>query len=283
MTDNRAIGHILPDFSRYDLLYFFAVPVFGGLLFGGFSGPTIDLLLSLQLFAYWLCYLAIIWWSIYLFTVITYKLMFSLKPPLWFVCAMGAIVGGFVMLYPIAFFSEKGYQWFDPELMPPGPMWPQWSMIFFSYYLKFTLIGIVVWVSFNYLFASFQNNFRFSYPADTKQQSSDEANDNFKQFQQYLNDIDIKDIAYLEAQENYIYLHTLEKKLLIRFSVSKAINALEHANIEGIRIHRSYWVAKEAIKSLEKNNNRHSINLINGKVLPISRTYLAKVRQFVSD
>ena len=41
------------------------------------------------------------------------------KPPLWFVCAMGAIVGGFAMLYPIAFFSEKGYQWFDPELMPP--------------------------------------------------------------------------------------------------------------------------------------------------------------------
>lgn len=263
-----------------DLVYFLGIPVIGAIFIGGLIQETIDILFIFSLTSYWFAYLLLIWWSMYLFTFIGYQLLAPWRPPLWVVCSCGPVVGGFLMLYPIGMFSELGYEWFDPELMPAGPMWPTLDWSFFGYYIKFTIAGLILWVGFNYGFAAITNNFRFCYP-DIKEPN--EIQPEIDEFKSLLTTIRPSAIETIEAQENYILIKTADTHELLRYPISKAVTALDSLAIDGVRIHRSYWVAKFMIQGIEKAAGNTRVKLKNGESLPVSRTYLSSVKKITDE
>lgn len=81
----------------------------------------------------------------------------------------------------------------------------------------------------------------------------------------------------LAAEDHYLRLYTNRGEALIHRRFADALAAF--ASIEGLRVHRSWWVAIAAVKSAEREGDRVHLVLRNDLRVPVSRTYLMGVRQ----
>ncbi len=82
----------------------------------------------------------------------------------------------------------------------------------------------------------------------------------------YFHKVFFRDIVYLESDNNYVTVHTVDKKHLVRTSLQ---NYLEHFDQHKFfRIHRSYVVNLDHIATI----NTEYV-LLNMKELPIGKTY----------
>lgn len=52
----------------------------------------------------------------------------------------------------------------------------------------------------------------------------------------------------------------------------------ETAPVAGMQVHRSHWVALDAVASATRKNGKPVLTLENGTEVPVSRTYLDAVR-----
>jgi hypothetical protein len=86
------------------------------------------------------------------------------------------------------------------------------------------------------------------------------------------------DIVCLRAREHYTEVVTSAGQALIYMRFSDAM-ALAEAGIEGAQLHRSFWVARRAVKAAERENGRLVFVLGDGTRIGVSRTYLAQVRE----
>jgi DNA-binding LytR/AlgR family response regulator len=59
--------------------------------------------------------------------------------------------------------------------------------------------------------------------------------------------------------------------------VLRAVAELDPAS--GQQVHRSYWVARRAVASVERDGHRTALILSNGDKVPVSRTYLPALRE----
>jgi hypothetical protein len=84
------------------------------------------------------------------------------------------------------------------------------------------------------------------------------------------------DLIALEAQDHYLKVHTGSGSTLVLSRLSDAIAQLR--GIDGLQVHRSWWVADAAVLGVERNGNRLSLKLRKGIEAPVSRTYLQAVR-----
>ncbi len=57
----------------------------------------------------------------------------------------------------------------------------------------------------------------------------------------------------------------------LRMRFSDAVREMD--GVDGFYIHRSHWVAKEAVQSMSRGNGRYFVTLNDGTVLPVGRTY----------
>jgi DNA-binding LytR/AlgR family response regulator len=46
----------------------------------------------------------------------------------------------------------------------------------------------------------------------------------------------------------------------------------------GVRVHRSWWVAKNGVRALERTPDRAIVRLVDDRAVPISRTHWAAAR-----
>jgi len=77
-------------------------------------------------------------------------------------------------------------------------------------------------------------------------------------------------ILALSAEDHYLRVHTDRGQGLILMSLAQAIEALgEEA---GLRIHRSHWVAREAVVDVLRKDGGLAVKLANGLALPASRS-----------
>ncbi|ESQ85564.1 hypothetical protein ABAC460_23495 [Asticcacaulis sp. AC460] len=79
------------------------------------------------------------------------------------------------------------------------------------------------------------------------------------------------DILALSAEDHYLRVHTSAGETLILMRLYDAIRELD--GIEGSQIHRSWWVAKEAVADVRKSDGKMSLVLKNGLPAPVSRSY----------
>ena len=79
-----------------------------------------------------------------------------------------------------------------------------------------------------------------------------------------------KDIAYIEALENYILLNTIDKKFTLHFTMKGIESQLPPELF--LRIHRSFIVNKKLIKTIDESSLK--INLGNTlKTVPVGKSY----------
>ena len=81
----------------------------------------------------------------------------------------------------------------------------------------------------------------------------------------------------LQAEDHYLRVHTDagEELLTLRFSDALA----ELAGAHGLRTHRSWWVAADAIEGARWRRGAGEVQLSGGLTAPVSRTYAGGVRE----
>ena len=82
------------------------------------------------------------------------------------------------------------------------------------------------------------------------------------------------DIYALSAEDHYLRVHTSAGQTLILMRLYDAIRELD--GIEGSQVHRSWWVAKDAVSDVSRGDGRLTLTLKGEVVAPVSRSY-AKV------
>ena len=78
-------------------------------------------------------------------------------------------------------------------------------------------------------------------------------------------------IYAVSAEDHYLRVHTSAGEELILMRLGDAIRELE--GIEGLQIHRSWWVAREGLAESERVNGKLVLKLKSGAAAPVSRTY----------
>jgi DNA-binding LytR/AlgR family response regulator len=81
----------------------------------------------------------------------------------------------------------------------------------------------------------------------------------------------------VEAEDHYLRLHTSKGQDLILLRLADAVGELE--GIEGAQVHRSWWVAREAIVDAARGDGRAVLTLKDGSQVPVSRTYARMLRE----
>jgi hypothetical protein len=86
-----------------------------------------------------------------------------------------------------------------------------------------------------------------------------------------------RDIIALEAEDHYVRVHTLHGSALILMRLTDAAALIDPRL--GLRVHRSWWVAKDGVLALETTAGRAIARLVDDKAVPISRAYLPAARR----
>ena len=81
----------------------------------------------------------------------------------------------------------------------------------------------------------------------------------------------------VEAEDHYLRLHTSKGQDLILMRLADAVDELE--GIEGAQVHRSWWVARDAITDAKRGDGRATLTLKDGAEVPVSRTYAGLLRE----
>jgi DNA-binding LytR/AlgR family response regulator len=85
------------------------------------------------------------------------------------------------------------------------------------------------------------------------------------------------DLWAVEAQDHYLRLHTSKGRDLILLRLSDALVELE--GLEGARTHRSWWVSRGAVASIERGDGRATLTLKDGTEAPVSRAFAKTLRE----
>lgn len=80
----------------------------------------------------------------------------------------------------------------------------------------------------------------------------------------------------VEAEDHYLRLHTSKGQDLILLRLADALDELE--GVEGAQVHRSWWVARDAIADARRGDGRATLTLKDGSEVPVSRTYAKIIR-----
>ena len=80
----------------------------------------------------------------------------------------------------------------------------------------------------------------------------------------------------LQMEDHYLRVHTSNGSDLILHRMSDA--RAEVAGVEGLQVHRSYWVARAAIAAAERDSRRLMLVLKSGLKVPVSRANVAALK-----
>ena len=84
-------------------------------------------------------------------------------------------------------------------------------------------------------------------------------------------------IHSLSSEDHYLRVRTDQGEALILMRLSDAVAACEA--LDGARTHRSWWVARTAVKDAIKGDGRGTLVLRDGTEAPVSRTYYPALRE----
>ena len=81
----------------------------------------------------------------------------------------------------------------------------------------------------------------------------------------------------LSAEDHYVRVHTSKGDELVLMRFSDAL--LETGDVDGLQIHRSWWVAKAAITEVKSKGRSAEITLKNACKAPVSRNERKRIRE----
>jgi hypothetical protein len=84
------------------------------------------------------------------------------------------------------------------------------------------------------------------------------------------------ELLALQTEDHYLRIHTKLGSDLVLCRLSDALAELE--GVDGLQVHRSWWVARSAVEAVEREGQKTRLRLVNGLSVSVSRTYLPAVR-----
>ena len=85
-----------------------------------------------------------------------------------------------------------------------------------------------------------------------------------------------RDLVYLKTADHYVEAVTTAGSTLVLMRFVDAVAELDGAG--GLRVHRSYWVARRHVAGAGRRDGRTTLRLTGDHEVPVSRTYMAAVR-----
>ena len=86
-----------------------------------------------------------------------------------------------------------------------------------------------------------------------------------------------RDVIALQMEDHYVRAHTRAGSMLIQMPLTLAIAQL--SKVEGLRTHRSWWVARQAVERIEGSPRAMRLQLLNGLSVPVARSSVATLRE----
>ncbi|MEG3175374.1 LytTR family DNA-binding domain-containing protein [Sphingomonas sp. RB3P16] len=83
------------------------------------------------------------------------------------------------------------------------------------------------------------------------------------------------DVLALQMEDHYVRVHRLGGSELILMPLARAI---ESVHAQGLRTHRSWWVASHAVAAVEGNARSMRLLLSNGVVAPVARSAITHLK-----
>ncbi len=75
-------------------------------------------------------------------------------------------------------------------------------------------------------------------------------------------------ILSLQSQDHYVEVVTgLGSELILM----RLADAIDEVSTDGMQVHRSWWVARDAVAELARSDGRHELRLKDGRQVPVSR------------
>lgn len=84
------------------------------------------------------------------------------------------------------------------------------------------------------------------------------------------------DLVCLQMEDHYVRIHTDRGSDLVLMSLGQAMGEL--AGVDGLQVHRSWWVARRAVAGVVEDGRNLRLRLSNGLEAPVSRASVAKLR-----
>jgi hypothetical protein len=166
-----------------------------------------------------------------------------------------ALIGVTLLLsVPEAFATRAAAFWLWPELRQLGPSWPLWLT-------QTITIGLVAMVG-AALFV------RRSAPGASADPVS-------APFQAPTTAPLGRDVLALQMEDHYVRVHRPTGSELILMPLARAIEGME---TEGLRTHRSWWVASHAVRKVEGNARSMRLHLSNGTIAPVARSAVTHLK-----
>ncbi|MFV3128260.1 LytTR family DNA-binding domain-containing protein [Niveispirillum sp. KHB5.9] len=80
-------------------------------------------------------------------------------------------------------------------------------------------------------------------------------------------------VLCLEMEDHYVRVHTAQGSALVLMRMTDAVAQAP----EGLRVHRSWWVAADAVRQVARRGRTVQLDLGNGLSVPVSQPYLKAV------
>ncbi|WP_416908635.1 MAG: LytTR family DNA-binding domain-containing protein [Polymorphobacter sp.] len=82
-----------------------------------------------------------------------------------------------------------------------------------------------------------------------------------------------RDVQVLVAAEHYLRVVTAAGEAMVLYRLGDAIRDMAAAGIDGVQVHRSYWIATAAIAGHRREGSRLTLETPGGLSVPVSRSY----------
>ena len=84
------------------------------------------------------------------------------------------------------------------------------------------------------------------------------------------------EIHALSADDHYVHVHTNSGESMQLLKLKDAIAMM--GDVAGTQVHRSWWVANSAIKSVRASATKPTIQLVDDTIVPVSRSGLKRIK-----
>ena len=176
------------------------------------------------------------------------KVVTTLTPsrhPMWWPSLIGAAL---LVSVPQAVATRAGANWLWPELARLRLPWLQW-------FAQTAMIGLLATLGAAFVLRRFPPPREdkpvalVPFPTDTVSLGGD--------------------VLALQMEDHYVRAHRPNGSDLIHMPLRRAIRRVE---VEGLQIHRSWWVARHAVVAVEGSPRSMRLHLSNGLVAPVARS-----------
>lgn len=281
---------------RDDLVFFVFIPCAIGLLLFLFNGMPAKFLPSHFAVLFWITAVPSFWMLLHIATRAVGWFARSLHLPLLVLLVLGALLALFPMRALYVFYGML----YTPLFLqaPPLAIAPivefSWSFALDVLWQAANLV--VIWVGINCLLDYYlgQGRYRFGgpeQPIEIKRVVSPTAQPAVyppvslvavePSPPEFMKRVPVQrrgSIILVKAEDHYLKVVTSNGESLIHYRLSDAI--AEMPADAGIRVHRSYWVARDAIVNVGPAGRKLRATLINGIEIPVSLSYKQSVLDF---